>query len=345
VRIRDELLVASIGVWSDSTNGSSGVIMLARMLVVIAFVFSVQAHAQDFPNRLITMVVPFPAGGGVDIVAREIGEQLRAKWKQPVVVENRAGAGGNIGAEAVFRAKPDGYTLLVTAPGPLVINKQLYAKLNYDPDAFTQVTIIGDVANVLVVNPQVNAKSVSELIALAKTKPNGLNYASQGPGTTAHLTAELFNSMAGIRVVHVPYKGNAPAVVDLVSGQVQMMFMPLAAALELIRAGKVRALGVASEKRNALIPDVPTMSDTLPGFVSTVWFGVVVPPKTPSEIASTLSSAIAESLKQPGTAKRLAGLNIEPIGSTPAEMTTFLRQEIERWGGVMRTTGLAGTSK
>lgn len=319
--------------------------MLGRVLVAIALAFSVQAKAQEFPSRLITMVVPFPAGGGVDIVAREIGERLREKWGQPVVIENRAGAGGNIGAETVFRAKPDGYTLLVTAPGPLVINKQLYARLNYEPTAFAPVSVIGAVPNVLVVNPIVPARSVSELIALAKAKPGGLNYASQGAGTTAHLTGELFNSMAGIKVVHVPYKGNAPAVVDLLSGQVQMMFMPLAAALELIRAGKVRAIGVASEKRNALIPDVPTMSETLPGFISTVWFGVVAPPKTPLEIANRLSAAIAESLKQPGTAKRMADLNIEAIGSTPAEMTTFLRQEVERWGSVIRTTGMARTSK
>jgi tripartite-type tricarboxylate transporter receptor subunit TctC len=321
-----------------------GRLVVGRIVVAATLVLSVHAHAEEYPSRPINMIVPFPPGGGVDIIAREIGEQLRKQWGQPVIVENRAGAGGNIGAETVFRAKPDGYTLLTTAPGPLVINKQLYARLGYDPDAFTAVTVIGAVPNVLVVNPKVHANSVADLIALAKAKPDGLNYASQGPGTTAHLTAELFKAMAGVKIVHVPYKGNSPAVTDLLSGQVDMMFMPLAAALEFIRAGKVRALGIASEKRNALVPDVPTMSETLPGFVSTVWFGVVAPPKTPQEIANKLSSAIAESLKQPGTAKRMADLNIEPMGSTPAEMTAFMRQEVDRWGNVMRSAGMAGMS-
>jgi tripartite-type tricarboxylate transporter receptor subunit TctC len=315
--------------------------MFGRLLVVVALALSVPAHADDYPSRLITIIVPYPPGGGVDIVARDIGERLREKWGQPVIVENRAGAGGNIGAEAVFRAKPDGYTLLTTAPTPLVINKQLDAKLNYDPDAFVPVTVIGAVPNVLVVNPKVHAKSVQELIALAKASPGKLNYASQGPGTTAHLTAELLKSMAGINIVHVPYKGNAPAVTDLLSGQVEMMFMPLAAALEFIHAGKLRALAVASEKRDALLPNVPTMSETLPGFISIVWFGVVAPPNTPPELASKLSAAIAEALKQPGTAKRMAALNIDPIGSTPAEMTAFMRQEVERWGKVIRSAGMA----
>jgi tripartite-type tricarboxylate transporter receptor subunit TctC len=314
--------------------------MLGRILVAALLTLSVQAHAEDFPSRVINIIVPFPPGGGVDVVAREIGEQLRVKWGQPVIVENRAGAGGNIGSEAVFRAPPDGYTLLVTAQGPLVINEHIYPKLGYEPDQFVPVTVIGSVPNVLAVNPKVQAHTVKELIALAKASPGKLNYASQGVGTTAHLTAELFNSMADVKIVHVPYKGNAPALTGLLSGQVDMMFMPLAAAIEHIRAGKLRALGIASAKRNPLLPDVPTMSETLPGFISTVWFAVVAPPKTPPDIASKLSAAIAGALKQPETAKRLAALNIEPIGSTPAEMTAFIREEAGRWSKVIKAAGL-----
>ena len=319
--------------------------MLRRLVVAAALALSVSAHAQDYPAKQINIIVPFAPGGGVDIMARELGERLREKWSQPVLVDNRSGAGGNLGAEAVFRAEPDGYTLLVTAPGPLVINKALYPKLGYDPDAFAPVSVIGTVPNVLVVHPKVTANSVPELIALAKANPDRLNYASQGAGTTAHLTAELFKSMAGVKIVHVPYRGNTPALTDLLAGQVEIMFVPLATALEFIRDGKVKALGIASEKRTTLLPEVPTIAETLPGFISTVWFGVVAPPNTPPAVTQKLSAAIAEALKQPATAKRMAALTIEPVGSTPAEMAAFMREEVERWGNVVRSTGMAGGSR
>jgi tripartite-type tricarboxylate transporter receptor subunit TctC len=269
-----------------------------------------------------------------------IGERLHAQWGRPVTVENRPGAGGNMGAEAVFKSDPDGHTLLVTPPPPLVINKALYAKLAYEPEAFAPVTVLALIPTVLVVNPKVKAADVPGLIALAKAHPERLNYASQGNGTTAHLTAELFATMTGVKIVHVPYKGASPALTDLTAGQVDMFFVPLASSLPLIRSGQVRALAVSSAKRSTFLPGVPTMSEALPGFLSIAWFAVVAPPKTPQEITHKLSAAIAEALKQPAVAKRLAELNAEPVGNTPEEMAVFLKEETERWGGVIRYAGV-----
>lgn len=317
--------------------------MLGRILLAAALAAvltpALTVHAQDYPGKPIRIIVPFPPGATTDILARILGEKLWAKWGQPVLVESRAGAGGNIGAEAVFKAEPDGYTLLTTPPSPLVINKGLYARLGYDSDAFVPVTVIGAVPTVLIVHPKLSANSVQQLIAFAKANPDRLNYASQGSGSTAHLTAEMFKSTAGVKIVHVPYKGAAPALTDLLAGQVDMMFANLASALAHIRAGQVRALGVASERRNVFLPNVPTMSEAMPGFVSVTWFRVVAPPGTPPEIANKLSAGIAEALKLPDVAKRIADLTVEPIGNTPAEMAAFMKEEVERWGNVIRAAG------
>ncbi|OGA30914.1 MAG: hypothetical protein A3G80_13445 [Betaproteobacteria bacterium RIFCSPLOWO2_12_FULL_62_13b] len=309
-----------------------------RILSVAALVFALAASAQDYPSKPIKLIVPNPPGGGNDLVARFVMEKFRDKWGQPVVVENRAGASGSIGAEAVSKAPPDGYTLLVTSPASLVINKSLYTKLAYDPDAFVPVSVILAGVGVLVVHPKVAANSVQQLIALAKADPGKLNYASQGTGTIAHLAGELFQSMSGAKSVHVPYKGSAPAVADLLSGQVSMMFSELAPALPHINAGKLRVLAVGSEKRNPSLPNVPALSEVLPGFAFSYWFGMVAPAGTPSAIANKLSAAIAE-LKQGAAAKRMLDLSLEPIASTPAEMATFMKRESERWGNVIRVTG------
>jgi len=313
--------------------------MLFRMLLAAALVLGLPAHAQDYPNKQIKIIVPFPPGASTDVLARLVGNKLRAKWGQPVIVENRGGDGGNIGAAEVFNAKPDGYTLMVTPPSTLVINKSLYAKLSYDSDAFVPVTVIGTVPTVLVVHPKVSANSVQELISFSKANPERLNYASQGNGSTAQLTAEMFKSTAGVKIAHVPYKGAAPALTDLIAGHVDMMFANLASALTFIRSGQLRAIGVASEKRNAFLPDIPTMSEVLPGFVSETWIGVVAPPKTPPEIANKISAAIAEVLKLPDVAKGITDLSADPVGSTPAEMAVFMKQESERWGSVIRSAG------
>ncbi|MDB5726915.1 MAG: hypothetical protein JWR25_413 [Noviherbaspirillum sp.] len=313
--------------------------ILAYVLLAAAMTLSLNANAQDYPSKQIKLIVPFQPGGGNDRVARIVAEKLRAKWGQPVIIENRAGAGGNIGSDVVFNAAPDGYTLLLTAPGPLVINKSLYAKFPFDPEAFVPVSVIATSYAVLTVHPKVPADSVRQLINYAKTHPGQLNFASSGAGATTHLGAELFKSMAAIDMVHIPYKGTGPALADLVSGQVDLMFMEISSVLPHIRAGKLRALGVGSDKRNPVLPDVPPVSEVLPGFVSQVWYGMVAPPKTPAAIANKLSSAIAEILKHPDVAKQLQDNSIDAIGNTPAEMTQFMKQERERWGNLIRATG------
>jgi tripartite-type tricarboxylate transporter receptor subunit TctC len=313
--------------------------MLLRIFLAMALVLGLPARAQEFPSRPIKIIVPFAPGASTDVIARLVGGKLREKWGQPVIVENRGGDGGNIGAAEVFNAKPDGYTLLVSPPSTLVINKSLYAKLTYDSDLFVPVTVIATVPTVLVVYPKLSANSVPELIALLKAKPERLNYGSQGNGSTAQLTTEMFKSRAGVRITHVPYKGAAPALTDLVAGHVDMMFANLASALPLIRSGQLRAIGVASEKRNAFLPGVPAMSEVLPGFFSETWIGMVAPPKTPHEIASKISAVIADTLKLSDVAKVIADLSADPVGSTPAEMAVFVKQEGERWGGVIRSAG------
>ena len=311
-------------------------IVFARLLLATALAFALSVHAQDYPGNPIKIVVPSAPGATTDALARIIAEQFQRKWGQPVIVDNRAGAAGNIGAEYAIRANPDGYTLLFSYPAPLVVNKNLYANLSHDPDAFVPVSLVGTAPLVLAVHPKLAANSVQELIALAKTNPNRLNYASQGRGTTGHLAAELFKSMAGVNIVHVPYKSSAPAQTDLLSGQVEMMLVELSSVLQHISAGRLRALAVGSEKRNPFLPDVPAMSEVLPGFVALTWFGMVAPPRTPSAIVNRLSTAVVEAIQQPDVAKRLHGLTLNAIGSTPEEMALFMRQERERWGSVIR---------
>ena len=311
-------------------------IVFARLLLATALAFALSVHAQDYPGNPIKIVVPSAPGATTDALARIIAEQFQRKWGQPVIVDNRAGAAGNIGAEYAIRANPDGYTLLFSYPAPLVVNKNLYANLSHDPDAFVPVSLVGTAPLVLAIHPKLAANSVQELIALAKTNPNRLNYASQGRGTTGHLAAELFKSMAGVNIVHVPYKSSAPAQTDLLSGQVEMMLVELSSVLQHISAGRLRALAVGSEKRNPFLPDVHAMSEVLPGFVALTWFGMVAPPRTPSAIVNRLSTAVVEAIQQPDVAKRLHGLTLNAIGSTPEEMALFMRQERERWGSVIR---------
>lgn len=296
------------------------------------------AHAQEYPNKPVTVVMPFPAGSITDLVARMVSEKLRQKFGQPFIVENKAGAAGNIGADYVARAKPDGYTLLFTPPPPLVTNKSLYSKLSYDPDLFEPVSTVVSWPNVLVVNPKVGIATLQELLARAKENPNRLNYASNGNGTTPHLTAELFKSMAKVEIVHVPYKGAAPALADLLSGQVDMAFLDISSVLPHIQSGKLNAIAVTSKTRSQALPDVPALAETLPGFVSIAWNGIVAPAGTPPAIVAQLSKAVAEIVAQPEVAEKFREFRVDPIGNTPAQMAAFLQEERARWGAVIERT-------
>jgi tripartite-type tricarboxylate transporter receptor subunit TctC len=305
---------------------------------LLLFLAACAAHAQEWPSRPVRIIVPFPAGGSADLMPRAVGEKLAEKWGQPVIVENRPGAAGNIGADAVFRADPDGYTLLSSPPPPLVINRSLYPKLSYDAGQFVPVTVMGAIPNVLLVNPKVGVNSVAEFIDLVKKNPGKYNYASQGSGTTSHLTAELFKSMAGyLQITHIPYKGTAPALTDLLAGQVDMMCDNLGVSLPHVRAGKLKALAVASKARFRGLPEVPALAETLPGFESLAWFGIVAPPRTPAPIVDRIADGVREAIKLPDVQKRLADLSAEPMGLTPAETAAFMREEVERWAAVIRT--------
>jgi len=312
-----------------------------KNLWMLALALALPVHAQDWPAKVVRIVVPFPAGGSADLMPRIAAEKLAEKWGQPVIVENRPGAAGNIGAEAVFRAEPDGYTLLSSPPPPLVINKLIYPKLAYDPAQFTPVTVIGAIPNVLLVHPQTGVNSLQEFIALVKAHPGKFNYASQGSGTTSHLTTELFKTMAGgLVITHIPYKGTAPALADLLGGQVDLMFDNLGVSLPHVKSGKLKALAVASRGRFRGLPDVPAMSEVLKGFESVAWFGIVAPPRTPDAIAQKIAAGVQEALKLPDVQKRLADLSAEPMGLGPAETATFMKQEVERWGAVVRAAGV-----
>jgi tripartite-type tricarboxylate transporter receptor subunit TctC len=298
------------------------------------------AGAQDYPSRPVKIIVPFPAGGTADVMPRVIGEWLSRKWGQPVVVENRTGAAGNIGAEAVAKAEPDGYTLLSAPPPPLVINQNLYPKLGFDPTEFVPIVIMGRVPNALVINAKLPFNSVAELIAHAKANPGKLTSATQGNGTTSHLTSELFQLMADVKFQHVPYRGSAPALTDLVAGSVDLMFDNLGVSLPLVKSGQLKLLGVATPKRMASLPDVPTIAETLPGFESAAWFAIVAPPKTPQAVVDKINADVNEALRQGDIVQRLAQLSAEPIGGTPQATAAYMREEIERWHKVIKAANV-----
>jgi tripartite-type tricarboxylate transporter receptor subunit TctC len=312
---------------------------LAKLIFTVGLAFSLCAHSQDYPSKPIKLIVPIATGAAFDTVTRLLAEKLHNKWGQPVIVENRAGASHNMGAEAVFRSAPDGYTMLFAPPPALVINKSLFSKLAYDPDAFVPVSVVVSTYNVLAVNTSVPAQSVQQLIAYAKANPDRLNYASAGSGSTPHLAAEMFKTMAGITIAHIPFKGTSQAILEVMGGRVDMMFVDIGLALPHIRSGKLRVLAVAGEKRSSVLPEVPAMSEVLPGFLSILWLGVVAPSGTPPAIANQFSSAIAEILKQPDVANRLLEMNFDPVGSTPSAMQSFMAQERVRWRKVIRDSG------
>ena len=321
------------------------ILHIARLAIVTACLTAVPivATAQPYPNRSIHLVVGFPPGGINDIVARIIGQKMSESLGQPVVVENRAGAGGTIGADWVSKAKPDGYTLLLGSVSNLAMAPSLYKSLPYDPTKdFAPVSIVAAAPNIMVVNPDFPVHSVKDLIALAKQKPGTINYASAGIGTSNHLTVELLKVMAGIDLVHVPYKGDAPAVTAVLANQVPMMFPTLPVALPYIKSGKLRAVAVSSAKRSALLPDVPTVaaSGGLPEFAVSIWVGVVAPPGTPKDIVDKLNAEIRNAVAIPDVRKHIEALGADPATDTPEQFSAYIAAETAQWLKVARAAKL-----
>jgi tripartite-type tricarboxylate transporter receptor subunit TctC len=316
---------------------------LARTVLVAGIILAAgigAAPAQDFPTRAVRIIVPFPAGGTADIVPRVVGDMLSRKWGQPVIIENRTGAGGNIGAEAAFKAEPDGYTLLSAPPPPLVINQNLYPKLNFDPTQLVPIVVMVRVPNSLVVTPKFPAGSVAEVIAQARAAPGKVTSATQGNGTTSHLTSEMFQMMAGVKLQQVPYRGSAPALADLVAGNVDLMFDNLGVSLALVKGGQLRLLAVATPQRLSALPGTPTIAETLPGFESAAWYAVVAPPKTPAPIVNKINADINAVLHQPEMLPHLAEWSAEAIGGTPQATAAYLSEEVERWNKVIKAAGV-----
>jgi len=299
------------------------------------------AQTPAYPSRPIRLVVPFPAGGTTDILARSVAQKLTEAWGQPVVVDNRPGAAGNIGAELVAKAPPDGYTLLMGTVGTHAINASLYAKMPYDHvKDFVPVILVAGVPNVLVVNPAVPAHSVSELIAYGKANPGKLNFASSGSGTSIHLSGELFKVSTGVQMTHIPYKGSAPALQDLIGGQVQLMFDNLPSALPQIKGGKLRALAVTSTTRAAVLPDVPTVAESgLPGFEASSWFGILAPAGTPPAIVTKINGEVAKWVASAEAKEKLLSQGANAAGGTPEDFARHIQAETAKWAKVVKESG------
>ena len=299
------------------------------------------AQAQTYPSKPIRVIVPFPPGGSTDFLARIVGQKLTAAWGQQVIIDNRPGAGGTVGAAEAARAAPDGYTLLMGAVHHEIATS-VYAKLPYDfQKDFAPITTVAIVPNVLVVNPSIPANSVKELIAHAKANPGKLNYGSAGMGTAHHLIGEQFNLQAGVEILHVPYKGSSPAVADLIGGQVSLMYDTVSSCLPHIKSGKLRPLGVTTAKRSVALPDVPTIADAaLPGFEVTTWFGFVAPAKTPAEIITKLNTEIVKILNMPDVRERLLAAGSEPVGNTPEQMAAQIARETAAFAKIVKQAKL-----
>lgn len=314
----------------------------ALILISLSSHATLAQDVSTYPSQTIRIIVPTPAGGGVDTITRIVAEKMRQRFNQPVIVENRGGQSGNLGAEAVYLSPPDGYTLLASQPGPLTTNAQLYRKLNYDPIGFVPVTIMTTIPNALAVRPNFPASAIGDFLAYARANPGKLNYASQGTSTTSHLTAELFQSRTGVKLVHVPYKGTAPALNDLIAGHVDMMFSEVATMIELQRSGKARLLAVATAQRLAQLPDTPTFVEIgLTDFLSVTWNAIAGPPKMPETIVAKLNDAIVNALKSDELTGRFNKLNIIVAATTPSETADFIAADTKRWSDVIRAANIA----
>jgi tripartite-type tricarboxylate transporter receptor subunit TctC len=315
---------------------------MIRALCALAAMFALAAAAQgqDFPTRPVRLVVPFPAGGPTDLLARTIGQKLTEMWNQPVVIDNRPGAGSIIGVDAAAKADPDGYTLAM-GPSAMVVNPSLYRKLPYDTlKDLAGVTQLVDAPLFLVANPGLKASNVAELVAFARANPGAVTYASPGSGTTAHLAMELLKARTGADMVHVPYKGTQPAQIDLLSGRVQIMFDVLPTHLAQIKSGKLKVLAVGTGKRVDLLPEVPAVAETVPGFDVSAFFGVVVSSATPRSLINRLGADFARALNSPEVKGKLANLGMVAVGSTPEQFDAYIRSEIVKWAEVVKGAGV-----
>lgn len=317
---------------------------MRNFAVALVICASWNAHAQTYPSKPIRFVVPFAPGGGSDLVARTVAAKITEALGQPVIVDNRAGAAGTIGADIAAKSPPDGHTLLLGSNGPLAINPSLYAKLPYDASRdFAPVSLVTVMPFVLVVHPSLPVKSLKELVALAKAKPGQLNYGSPGNGSTTHLANELLKSMTGMQITHVPYKGVAPAATDLISGQVQMMSGDLSTLLPHVRSGRMRAIAVTAARRSSLLPHMPTVSEAgVPGYEATGWFGVLVPAGTPQVAVERLNAAIVKGLAMNDARERLAALGGEVGGGPPEHFSAHIRNEAAKWSKLINALGLKG---
>jgi tripartite-type tricarboxylate transporter receptor subunit TctC len=315
--------------------------IIIRACALLLGMAALQVMAQSYPAKPVKTIVPFPAGGTTDILGRIVAQKLSERLGQQFIIDNRGGAGGNIGADIVAKSAPDGYTLLVGTVGTNAINASLYAKMPYDTAKdFVPIGLIAAVPNVLVVHPAVPARSVKELIDLLKSKPGEINFASSGNGTSIHLSGELFKTMAGVNMNHIPYKGSAPALTDLIGGQVQLMFDNLPSSMPHIKAGRLRALAVTSLKRSAALPDVPTIAEAaLPGFDASSWFALFAPAGTPKEIVAKLNSELNAILQLPDVREKFAAQGAEPTEFNPEQFAAFTHAELTKWARVVKESG------
>jgi len=308
---------------------------------VLLAVAPAAAQQVNYPNRPIKVIVCLPPGGGVDTVTRILADGLQRRLGQAIVIENKGGQAGNLGAEAVFAAEPDGYTLLASQPAPITTNPLLYKNLSFDPTRFTPIAVMTTIPNTLTVRADFPAKNVQEFIAYVKANPGKVSYASQGNGTTSHLTAVMFEQATGSKLLHVPYRGTAPAINDLIGGHVDIFFNEFATSMEMHKAGKARILAVTTPTRVAELPDVPTMQEAgLAGFVSDTWNAISAPPKTPPPIVAKLNAAINDVLRAPETQAHLSLMHLKGVGGTPQRMVEIVKADTQRWGAVIRAANV-----
>jgi len=315
---------------------------LACVIAALATALACTSAGAQYPTRAVRMIVPFPGGGINDILARIIGEQLQARWGQPVVIENKTGAGGNIGAEVAYQAEPDGYTLLLSPPGPLAINQTLYKHLSYKPQEFVPLTLVGAVPNVAIVRKELPVDTLATLIAYTRANPGKVTFGSQGNGATPHLTGMMFQTMTGTHMVHVPYRGETLVLQDMIGGHVDVFFGNVSAARPHFLDGKVKVVAVLDTQRAPSLPEVPTSAEAgMPGFVSTGWFALAGPPRLAPALQAQIATAAAEVMQRADVQARFHAASVEPRPGTPSEMAAFIAEEAKRWGDIIRRNNIA----